>query len=77
MASGPGLLNRSVQKATSFLMGKGRAHEPVGTVHVVDPSPLNWLHITYNTVEELVTSPTSQLRSVVGVCGRDATVADQ
>lgn len=28
--------------------------EPVGTVHVVDPSPLNWLYITYNTVEELV-----------------------
>ncbi len=26
----------------------------MGTVHVVDPSPLNWLHITYNTVEELV-----------------------
>jgi len=23
-------------------------------VHVVDPSPLNWLYITYNTVEELV-----------------------
>lgn len=28
--------------------------EPVGTVHVVDPSPLNWLYVTYNTVEELV-----------------------
>lgn len=27
---------------------------PVGTVHVVDPGPLNWLYITYNTVEELV-----------------------
>ena len=27
---------------------------PVGTIHVVDPSPLNWLYITYNTVEELV-----------------------
>lgn len=27
---------------------------PVGSVHVVDPSPLNWLYITYNTVEELV-----------------------
>ena len=24
--------------------------EPVGTVNVVDPSPLNWLYITYNTV---------------------------
>ena len=26
--------------------------EPVGTVHVVDPSPLNWLFITWNTMEE-------------------------
>ena len=43
-----------VEKAASFLTGGGRAREPVGTVHVVDPSPLNWLHITYNTVEELV-----------------------
>jgi hypothetical protein len=43
-----------VEKATSFFGGRGRAREPVGTVHVVDPSPLNWVHITYNTVEELV-----------------------
>lgn len=27
---------------------------PVGTVLVVDPNRLNWLYITYNTVEELV-----------------------
>lgn len=27
---------------------------PTGTINVVDPSPLNWLWITYNTVEELV-----------------------
>ncbi len=26
--------------------------EPRGTVRVVDPNPLNWLYITYNTVEE-------------------------
>jgi ABC-type transport system substrate-binding protein len=26
--------------------------EPVGTVHVIDPSPLNWLFITWNTMEE-------------------------
>ncbi|MDQ3607867.1 MAG: hypothetical protein M3459_03065 [Actinomycetota bacterium] len=31
-----------------------QATDPRGTVHVVDPSPLNWLYITYNTVEELV-----------------------
>ena len=31
-----------------------RQQEPKGTIHVVDASPLNWLYITYNTVEELV-----------------------
>ena len=29
-------------------------HTPVGTVHVVDPSPLNWLFLTWNTMEEPV-----------------------
>jgi hypothetical protein len=43
-----------IEKVTSFLTGGGRTGEPVGTIHVVDPSPLNWLYITYNTVEELV-----------------------
>ena len=28
--------------------------EPHGTIHVVDHSPLNWLYITYNTVEEMI-----------------------
>lgn len=32
----------------------GRTPAPVGSIRVVDPSPLNWLYITYNTVEELV-----------------------
>ena len=27
-------------------------HPPVGTIHVVDPSPLDWLFITWNTMEE-------------------------
>lgn len=27
---------------------------PAGTVQIVDPSPLNWLYINYNVVEELV-----------------------
>lgn len=31
---------------------EGRALEPTGTIHVVDPSPLNWLFITWNTMEE-------------------------
>jgi len=25
---------------------------PVGTIHIVDPHPLNWLYITWNTMEE-------------------------
>ena len=45
----------SVVDRVSFLRrGGGRRGEPVGEVRVVDPSPLNWLYITYNTVEELV-----------------------
>ena len=43
-----------VERATSFFTGRGRARGPVGAVRVVEPGPLNWLHITYNTVEELV-----------------------
>ncbi|MDP9398912.1 MAG: ABC transporter substrate-binding protein [Actinomycetota bacterium] len=27
---------------------------PTGTIHIVDPSPLNWLFITWNTMEEPV-----------------------
>jgi ABC-type transport system substrate-binding protein len=41
------------RKAASLVTGEARS-EPVGTLHVVDPSALNWLWITYNTVEELV-----------------------
>ncbi|MDP9399218.1 MAG: ABC transporter substrate-binding protein [Actinomycetota bacterium] len=33
---------------------RARRGEPVGTLRVVDANPLNWLYITYNTVEELV-----------------------
>ena len=28
------------------------APAPVGTINIVDPSPLNWLFITWNTMEE-------------------------
>ena len=45
-------------KISALLGARGRRVERVGTVSVVAPSPLNWLYITYNTVEELVrTSP--------------------
>ena len=33
-------------------MPETRTAEPRGTIHVVDPSPLNWLFITWNTMEE-------------------------
>ena len=39
---------------TDALATERREDGPAGTVHVVDPHPLNWLYITYNTVEELV-----------------------
>ncbi len=45
---------RAIERVASLLAGEGRRGEPVGAVRVVDPSPLNWLYITYNTVEELV-----------------------
>ena len=55
MASGPELSKRGVvERAASFFAGARRARGPVGAVRVVDPSPLNRPHITYNTVEELV-----------------------
>jgi ABC-type transport system substrate-binding protein len=38
-----------LQRLTGRVCGK-----PRGRVRVVDPSPLNWLYITYNTVEEPV-----------------------
>ncbi len=41
-------------QATRQESSEGGQYTPVGTIHVVDPSPLNWLYITYNTVEELV-----------------------
>ncbi len=28
--------------------------KPVGAIHVVDPSPLNWLFVLFHTMEELV-----------------------
>ena len=36
------------------IVSKVKSHEPQGEIRVVDRSPLNWLYITYNTVEELV-----------------------
>ena len=38
--------------ATQPTRGAERSgHTPVGTINVVDPHPLNWLYITWNTME--------------------------
>ncbi len=50
-----GKTTSTIERATSLLTGEGRTDEqPVGTIHLVNPSPLSWLYITYNAVEELV-----------------------
>jgi len=53
---------RMVGAAADAVERRGR-RSPAGTLHVVDPSPLNWLWITYNTVEELVrVTPNGKVR---------------
>lgn len=47
----------------------GRA--PAGTLHVVDPHPLNWLFITWNTMEEPVR--TDERGHIVGARWRTPT----
>jgi ABC-type transport system substrate-binding protein len=42
------------------------ARAPAGTVHIVDPHPLNWLYITWNTMEEPVR--TDEKGNIVGAC---------
>lgn len=43
---------------------------PVGTVNVVDPHPLNWLYITWNTMEEPVR--TDETGATVGAAMEDS-----
>ena len=43
---------------TSTQASSGRGRTPQGTVLVVDPSPLNWLFVTWNTAEEPVRTDT-------------------
>ena len=41
-------------------------HTPVGTINIVDPNPLNWLFITWNTMEEPVrTDPQGHITGAV------------
>lgn len=50
------------------------ASAPAGTVHVVDPHPLNWLFITWNTMEEPVR--TDDEGHIVGAVMRDSRWVD-
>lgn len=43
---------------------------PAGTVRVVDPHPLNWLYITWNTMEEPVR--TDETGAIVGAAMEDS-----
>lgn len=45
---------RASAQAVDAVERRTRRSGPAGTIHVVDPAPLNWLWVTYNTVEELV-----------------------
>jgi hypothetical protein len=47
---------------------------PVGTIHVVDPNPLNWLFITWNTMEEPVR--TDERGHIVGAVMEDSRWVD-
>jgi ABC-type transport system substrate-binding protein len=48
---------------------------PVGTVQVVDPHPLNWLFITWNTMEEPVR--TDEQGHIVGAVMEDSRWIDE
>jgi ABC-type transport system substrate-binding protein len=48
---------------------------PVGTIHVVDPNPLNWLFITWNTMEEPVR--TDEQGHIVGAVMEDSCWVDE
>ena len=48
---------------------------PVGTVRVVDPHPLNWLFITWNTMEEPVR--TDEEGHIVGAAMEESSWVDQ
>ena len=45
-------------QATQEASARPPARTPVGTIHVVDPHALNWLYITWNTMEEPVRTDT-------------------
>jgi hypothetical protein len=48
---------------------------PVGTIQVVDPHPLNWLFITWNTMQEPVR--TDERGHLVGAAMQDSRWVDE
>ncbi len=48
----PAVEERDKTLAVTQEQGSQRERVPTGTINVVDPSPLNWLFITWNTMEE-------------------------
>jgi ABC-type transport system substrate-binding protein len=54
---------------------EGGQYTPVGTIHVVDPNPLNWLFITWNTMEEPVRTDTEG--HLVGAAMEDSRWVDE
>ncbi len=57
-------------QATRQTTTEGGQRTPVGTIHVVDPHPLNWLFITWNTMEEPVR--TDEQGNIVGAAMQDS-----
>ena len=45
-------MNTSLDSATGLGAAQPVLQQPVGTIHVVDPAPDNWIFITWNTMEE-------------------------
>ena len=45
---------RALAMAVTMGASGGAAFAATPVIHIVDPSPVNWLSITWNTMEELV-----------------------
>lgn len=61
-------------QATQQAAAEQARRVPVGTINVVDPNPLNWLFITWNTMEEPVrTDPQGH---IVGTVMEDGQFVD-
>jgi ABC-type transport system substrate-binding protein len=66
MREGESMPSEAVREAAPEREGR----TPAGTVNVVDPHPLNWLYITWNTMEEPVR--TDEMGNIVGAAMEDS-----